>query len=134
MSTEPHYFAIIGTSSAAYGGVNWSITAYNSKDDIIGYASEECNRAGSSLEDVAGIKWIGVNPDADGDFESFEPEREFAEGEEFQAALTKLNDDCRTYKIFDDSNKEEIDEFLMEAEAISLGEHAAELVEKFSNV
>jgi|APLak6261699311_1056244.scaffolds.fasta_scaffold00140_20 hypothetical protein len=134
MSTEPHYFAIIGTSSAGYGGVRWSITAYNSKDDIIGYASEECNRAGSSLEDVAGIKWIGVNPDEDGGFESFEPEREFAEGELFQAALTKLNDDCRTYKIFADSNQQEIDDFLMEAEAAGHGEKAAELVEKFSHV
>jgi hypothetical protein len=133
MSKQPHYFAIIGTSSAAYGGVRWSITAYNSQADIISYAQDECVKTGATLEDVAGIKWNGVNPDEDGDFENYEPEREFREGELFQAALTKLNDDCRTYKIFDDSNKDEIESFLMEAEAVGHGDHAKELVQSFAN-
>lgn len=126
------YFAIIGTSRNAFGGVRWTVTAYNSESDIIGYANDECGRSGESLESLAGIEWVGVNPDEDGDFETFEPARPFAEGEKFQTALAKLNDDGRTYNIFNDSKPEEIKEFLEQANAIGLSEKAQELVEKFS--
>ena len=126
------YFAIIGTSRNTFGGVRWTVTAYNSESDIVGYANDECGRSGESLKSLAGIEWAGVNPDEDGDFETFEPARPFADGEEFQTALIKLNDDGRTYTIFDDSRPEEVKEFLEQAEAIGLGEKAQELVEKFT--
>jgi len=126
------YFAIIGTSRNTFGGVRWTVTAYNSESDIVGYANDECGRSGESLKLLAGIEWAGVNPDEDGDFDTFESARPFADGEEFQTALTKLNDDGRTYTIFDDSKPEEVKEFLEQAEAIGLGEKAQELVEKFT--
>ncbi len=129
---KPTYFAIIGTSHNAFGGVRWTITAYNSVPDIIGFANNECARSGESLESIAGIEWVGVNPDEDGDYETFEPARPFADGEEFQTALNKLNDDGRTYTIYDDSKPEEIKAFLEQADSIGLGEKAQELVEKFS--
>jgi len=116
------YFAIIGTSRYACGNVRWAVTPYNSEADIIGFANAECARSGESLESLAGIEFV----------DTFEPARPFAEGEEFQTALTKLNDDGRTYNIFDNSKPEEIKEFLEQAAAVGLREKAQEIVEKFS--
>lgn len=130
--TTSKYFAIIGTSRNACGGVRWVATAYNSESDIIGFASAECGLEGTSLEEIAGIEWVGVNPDEDGDFESFEPARAFADGEEFQAAITKLNDDGRTYSIFNDSSTTEVADFIEDADRVGLGDRAKELVEKFA--
>lgn len=126
---EKTYFAIIGTSRNAFGGVRWTVTGFNSQKDIIGYALTECNRSGESLEDLAGIKMVGVNPDEDGDFESFEPSRAFADGEEFNVALEKLNDDGRTYNVFDDSDSAAVAEFIEQADTIGLGDEARELAE-----
>ena len=126
---EKTYFALIGTSRNACGRVRWAVTGFNSQKDIIGLASEECNRAGKSLEDLAGIEMVGVNPDEDGDFESFEQSRAFADGEEFNVALEKLNDDGRTYSIFDDSDAAAVAEFIEQADAVGLGDRARALAE-----
>jgi len=126
------YFAIIGTSRDTCSDVRWAVTPYNSEADIIGFANAECARSGESLESLAGIEWVGVNPDEDGDSDIYEPARPFAEGEEFQTALNKLNDNGRTYIIFDSSKPEEIKEFLEQAAAVGLREKAQEIVKKFS--
>lgn len=125
-----HYFAIIGTSRNAFGGVRYTLTPYNSEADIIGFAWNECARSGESLESIAGIGFKTINEGTDD--EEIMAEREFNEGEEFQAALTKLNDDGRTYSIFDDSNQAEVADFIAEADLIGEGERARELVEKFA--
>lgn len=125
-----HYFAIIGTSRAAYGGVRYTLTPYNSEADIIGFAYAECARSGESLESIAGIGSKTINEGTDD--EQIVDEREFTEGEEFQAALTKLNDDGRTYSIFNDSDQEEVADFIAEADRIGEGARARELVEKFA--
>lgn len=127
---DKKYYAIVGTSRYA-GDVRWSIT-YNSEADIIGYANTECRRRGESLEELAGIDWIGVEPDEDGEFTRFEPERPFVTGEEFKAALEKLNDDGRTYSIFDSARPEEVEKFIDEAASIGLGAEARSLVSKFA--
>ncbi len=117
-----YYYAIIGTSRNACGGVRWAATANNTETDIIGWARSECAKSGESLEALAGIKSVGINPDADGDFESFEPEREWAEGEEFAVAVEKLNDDGRTFRLFTDASA-----FVMEADEVGLGDKARAL-------
>lgn len=125
-----HYFAIIGTSRNAFGGVRYTLTPYNSESDIIGFAYEECARSGESLESIAGIGFKTINENTDD--EDVVAEREFNDGEEFQAALTKLNDDGRTYMIFDDSNPAELADFIAEADRIGEGDCARELAEKFA--
>lgn len=127
-----HFFALIGTSSNACGGVKWAATGYNSTADIIGFAQAECNRQGSNLESLVGIEFVGVNPDNDGEFSEYKPSRDFAEGEELRAALEKLNDDGRTFKIYDDSDPTAVLEFLEDAESVGLSERASELTGKFS--
>lgn len=128
--SAPTYFAIIGTSRAAYGGVRWTLTPYNSEADIISFAWNECARTGESLESIAGIGSKTINEGTDD--EQIVNEREFNEGEEFQAALAKLNDDGRTYSIYNDADPDQVKDFIEEAERIGLGERARELVEKFS--
>ncbi len=125
-----HYFAIIGTSRNAFGGVRYTLTPYNSESDIIGFAHEECARSGESLESIAGIGFKTINEGTDD--EEIVAEREFAEGEEFQAALSKLNDDGRLYSVFDDSDPEQVLCFIEVADRIGEGERARELAEKFA--
>lgn len=118
-----HFYAIIGTSRNTCGGVRWAVTANNTEAGVISLARAECNRVGECLEDIAGIKSVGINPDEDGDFESFAWEREWGEGEEFAIAVEKLMDDGRTFRLFNDASA-----FVMEAEEIGLGDRARELV------
>lgn len=93
------YFAIIGTSRNACGGVRYSLTAYNSESHIIEYAQDECARTGESLD----------------------------ESDEFNSAIEKLNDDGRRYSIYENT-PEGIEEFLNDADAIGQLERAEELV------
>lgn len=122
------YFAIIGTSKNAYGNIRYSLTAYNSEADIIGYANDECSRKGTSLDTLAGIQYVGIGaPDADGDYAEYGNDREFLEGEEFTTALEKLSDDGRRYSIYPDT-EEGRTEFLADAEAIGYTERAQALL------
>ncbi len=122
-----NYYSITGTSRNSAGGARYALGRVVDKEDIINFAHEECGREGISLESVAGIEFIGINPDADGDFEEFIPAREWNEGEEFAAALSKLNDDGRTYEIFDMAT--ECDEFIARADCLGLGNEARALVD-----
>lgn len=126
-----HYFALIGTSRNAAGGVRWTLTPYNSESDIIGFARDECARSGESLEALAGIGFTIRNEGTDD--KEITAERDFAEGEEFTAALEKLNDDGRTYSVFDASAPDDVAEFLAEAERVGEGERARELVDQFAS-
>lgn len=126
------YFALIGNSSAA-SNRRWSVTSYNSETDIIGFAEAECNKSGEQLCELAGISMIGVNPDKDGDCKTFEPSRPFNDVELFQTALAKLNDDSRTYRIFDDSDAAAVAEFINVSDCVGLGERSKALVAKFCN-
>jgi len=128
-----NYFAIIGTSRNANGGQRWSLTASNTEDEIIGFAEEECNRSGEFLGELVGIKMEGVNEDEDGDFEYYEPDRPYADGEHFEAAIEKLNDDGRDFLIYDDSDTVAIQEFIDKADFIGHGEKARKLVVRFCN-
>lgn len=128
---EKHFFAITGTSRNSAGDVRWAATPFNSERDIIDYASEECNREGTDLYALAGIDNVGVNPDKDGNFETFQPSREFNPGEEFEVAINKLNDDGRTFLVFDDSNHEDVKHFLEKANEVGLGDPAQKLVDDF---
>lgn len=124
----PYYYALIGTSRNASGGARWTITANNTEADIIGYARAECEKESTWLESLAGIDSVGINPDADGEPTEYAPDREWRDGEEFAAALEKLNDDGRTYRIYDMSAPDDIAELLDDADAHSVGARAAELV------
>ncbi len=125
------YFAIIGTSRNACGEVRWTLTARNSEANIINLAADECRYSGNMLERLAGLAWIDINPPKAGKPEIFKPAHPFTPEEELQAALIKLNDDGRTYIIFDDSKPEEVEDFLDYADDIGLDKKAQMLVEKF---
>ena len=127
------YFAIIGTSRYACGGQRWSLTASNTEDEIIGFAEEECNRSGANLCELVGIGMEGVNEDEDGDFEYYEPDRQYADGEHLVAAIEKLNDDGRDFLIYDDSDTVAIQAFIDKADFIGCGDKARELVVRFCN-
>jgi len=116
-----YYYTIIGTSRNTYGGTRYSIGVITDEPEIIGFAHDECAKSGEDLYTLAGICWT-LNDD-----EQFVPERDFEPGEEFQAALTKLNDDGRTYEIF--RTDTEAKEFIERAEEVGLGEKANETVE-----
>lgn len=119
------YFAVNGSSKGGAfdfadimpGFPRCFATRNNTEADIVEFAINECIREGSSLEEIAGIGWI-----ADGDFERVVPARPFEEGEKFKAALAKLNDDGRTYRVFNMDT--EILAFLAYAEGVGLSSTA----------
>lgn len=123
-----YYYAIIGTSRNACGGVRWTLRAGVTEQDVLSWAYSECQREGSSLQDVAGIGWVGVGFDVEDEDEpsDYDPERDWLPGEEFETAIAKLNDDGRAFALFDVA-----EEFVEEACQLGLGEDAAELVERF---
>jgi hypothetical protein len=131
MSTT--YYALIGTSKDAADAVRWTVTARNSEMDIIGLAEEECRLSGEDLEFFAGFELIGSSRHAGGiGCEELAWSRDWMPGEKFKASLLKLNDDERTYKIFDDAKREQVEEFLAKAKAVGLLETALALVARFS--
>lgn len=121
------YYSITGSSRNASGGARYALGFIVDQAEIISFAREECGREGTSLESFAGIEFAGINPDEDGHFEEFTPSRAWNEGEEFAAALSKLNDDGRTYEIFDTAGNG--DEFIARAEIYGLGDEARALVD-----
>lgn len=123
------FFALIGSSRNAYGGVRWNLDAMVKKSDIIRYANAQLDRRGNSLEEWAGINEFWTD---DGDFIGFE--REWRDGEELETALKVLNDDGCTYSIWPDDVVDNVRDFLDEAEKIGLGDEAVRLVKKFSPV
>ncbi|MCX8489496.1 MAG: hypothetical protein ORN54_00330 [Cyclobacteriaceae bacterium] len=77
------------------------------EEEIITLATWQCNRRGESLTDVAGIKMICLNPDADGDCLDWKQSRDWLPGEELETSLKELQSDGDLYRIFDvDTEKE----------------------------
>lgn len=131
MANEKSYFVISGPNQYKYGGARRYLSRYQREEEIIELASEECGNEGTSLEELAGIEWVGVgDADEDGDFDGFEPARAFHPGEELKAAVEKLNDDGRAYWIYDDSDPKEVALFIQDAEKIGREEEAREMVSK----
>lgn len=122
MDTNNLYYTIVGTSRNTSGGPRYTIGAAATEQDIIGFAYAECARSGETLEEIAGIGWKMINEGTDD--ELVVSERDFVPGEEFQAALAKLNDDGRAYEIFD--SETETAEFIARAEQLGIGDLARE--------
>ena len=120
-----YYFTVSGTSRNAYGGVRWHVSANETEQSIIGYADHEMTRSGQSFEDFIGIGFKTINEDTDE--EEIVPEREMTIDEMFEAALLKLSDDGRTYRIFKMDDAEALEEFLLQADMAGLQKEAQSL-------
>ena len=93
--------------------------------EIISIAANQAGRRGESLERHAGIEFVGINPDQDGDFESFEPTRAWNEGEEMKAAIAEFTEDGYVYEIFE--SETERNDFVARAADFGLENEATEL-------
>lgn len=122
-----YYYTVSGTSRNACGGVRWHVSANETEQDIIGYADHEMTRSGQSFEDLVGIGFKTINEGTDR--EEIVPEREMTVDEMFNAALEKLNDDGRTYRIFKMNDAEALEEFLLQADMAGLLKKAQKLAE-----
>lgn len=108
------FYTISGSSTASVQPISWSIGQL-SQEQIVGLAENECRNEGSNLADLIGIEWVGVGQaDEEGEYAQYEPARPFNPGEHLEAAMLKLNDDNRSFKIF--TNK---DEFMKQVKEIS---------------
>lgn len=131
MSTT--YYALIGSSNETGEDVRWSVTGRISENDVITLAEEECRITGEDLEFFAGFELIGSNKRAGSiGCEKLTWSRDWMVGEKFQASLLKLNDDGRTYHVFNKAKREHIEEFLTKAEAVGLRAEADALVAELS--
>lgn len=129
MENYHYYWCLIGTSRYAASGVRWGVMLH-SEQNIIDLAGAECSRVGTTLEDEAGIKWVGAGePDEDGEYSEFKPERDWAEGEEFLAAVEKLSDDGREFLPYLTSSNKEVAEFLEDARERGVYDAAIKLVD-----
>jgi hypothetical protein len=97
-----------------------------SEAEIIELAQEELE-PGETLAQLAGIETITlstVGPDEDREI----PARDFFAGEEFKAAMKKLNEGGKVFETFDCSHDGDIRRFVAAAEALGLGQESRELV------
>ena len=94
--------------------------------EIISIAANQAGHRGESLERHAGIEFVGINPDQDGDFESFEPTRAWNEGEEMKAAIAEFTEDGYVYEIFE--SETERNDFVARAADFGLENEATEFL------
>jgi hypothetical protein len=104
------YNVIMGTSSAAYGGVRYS-TFPHTETDIIGFGEKE---APNGLCDWAGIELVET---ADGGMVAIRP---WEPGEQLKTALEVLRDDGRTFDVYDTDSEAETAEYRAECERLGL--------------
>jgi|GEM_PF-5156722 len=116
------FYVIASSGSVNGGGYGQIVLRFLSEDEIINIANEQADRHGGDLIDHTDIVWVGVNEDADGDFEDYVRSREWQDGEEFAAALIELRDDGYLFEVFECEKQD--DDFVTCASAFGLGEEA----------
>ena len=126
MSQSYNIIASIGSRNSASGYGKISLVLMDEKE-IISIATQQANRCGYDLTEYSDIERIGINPDADGDFEEFKLSREWNEGEELETAIAEFTHDGYLYEIF--KRGEQDAEFIARAADFNLEDEASTFVE-----
>jgi len=121
-----YYFVIYSKTSQDCGKCFKPKVTWTHRDYIIAAAEAEFGLEGGSFEEIAGVRFVEDEESVTG----YSPERELTEEEKFEAAIKKLSDDGRLFKVFetDDYN---INKFIEEAAKYGLREEAIAVVEDF---
>ena len=82
--------------------------------EIICLAEDDLRRSGVSLEFRANIEFVGVGEsDDDGDFDFYEPERDWEDGEKLETAIQVLNEDGESYSFYKSDDDKSIKKFIL---------------------
>ena len=117
MTQYYNIIASIGSRNSASGYGKISLVLMDEKE-IISIATQQANRCGYDLTQYSDIEWVGVNPDADGDFEEFKLSRDWNEGEKLESAIAEFTHDGYLYEIF--KSGEQDAEFIARAAEFNL--------------
>jgi len=126
MSQSYNIIASTGSRNSASGYGKINLVLMDGKE-IISIATQQANRRGEDLTQHTDINWVGINPDADGDFEEFKLSREWNEGEELEAAIAEFTHDGYLYEIFKRGQQDA--EFIARAAAFGLEGEAIAFIE-----
>lgn len=99
--TQKYYILTSQFSRNATTGLGKISTRTAAVGEIIRWAEGDAGRQGDTLETFAGIGWVGAgDPDEDGDYPDFVPERGWREGEQLAAAVDWMQRDGKMFEVF----------------------------------